>query len=152
MPATTYTSSVFANLGPKQVHVGNTTVSGQFVSGANVVSLGDVIFLAKIPHGAKIVDIAVDHSTSETALGIDYGLAKGGADQGAASYSVFSSALAKATVGRISVQRTSGSGPITVSVTDSDPVRYGIFSAVPRSGSASTSFIINFSITYRCDE
>lgn len=152
MATATYTSSVFANLGPKQVHVGNVTVQGQYVGGATVHSLGDVIFLAKIPHGAKIVDIAVDHSTSETALGMDYGLAKGGAADGAASLSIFASALAKATVGRISVQRPSGSGPVTVSVSDSDPVRFGIFGCKPVSGSASTSFIVNFSITYRCDE
>jgi hypothetical protein len=152
MATTTYTSSVFANQGPKQVHVGNVTIQGQFNAGTSVVSLGDVIFLAKIPHGAKIVDMAVDHSANETACGVDYGLAKGGADQGAASYSIFTSALATATVGRITVRRPAGSGPVTVSVSDSDPVRYGIFSAVPRTGSASTSFMVNFSITYRCDE
>lgn len=152
MAVATYTSTVFANLGPKQVHVGNVTVSGQYVGGAATHTVGDIIFLAKIPHGAKIVDIAVDHSTSETALGIDYGLAKGGAADGAASYSIFASALATATVGRISARRASGSGPITVSVTDSDPVRYGIFGAKIASGSATTSLIINFSITYRCDE
>jgi hypothetical protein len=152
MAVATYTSTVFTNVAPKQVHTGNITVSGQYISGSTAHTLGDIIFLAKIPHGAKIVDMAVDHSTSETALGVDYGLAKGGADQGAASYSVFSSALATATVGRISARRASGSGPITVSVSDSDPVRYGIFSAKPVSGSATTSLIINFSITYRCDE
>lgn len=152
MATATYTSSVFANQGPKQVHVGNVTVQGQYVGGATVHSLGDVIFLAKIPHGAKIVDMAVDHSTSETSLGVDYGLAKGGADQGAASLSIFTSVLAKGTIGRITVTRPSGSGPVTVSVSDSDPVRYGIFGCKPVAGSASTSFIVNFSITYRCDE
>tara|TARA_R110000868_G_scaffold130127_2_gene339706 strand:- start:530 stop:988 length:459 start_codon:yes stop_codon:yes gene_type:complete len=152
MATATYTSSVFANNGPKQTHVGNVTVQGQYNAGSAVTSLGDVIFLAKIPHGAKIVDVTVDHSANETACGVDYGLAKGGADQGAASLSVFISALAKSTISRIAVPRPPGSGPVTVSVSDSDPVRYGIFGCKPVSGSASTSLMINFSITYRTDE
>lgn len=152
MSVATYTSSVFVNVAPKAVHVGNVTIQGQYVSGAATHTIGDIIFLAKIPHGAKIVDMAVDHSTTETALGVDYGLAKGGADQGAASYSIFASALATATVGRISARKVSGAGPTTVSVSDNDGSRFGIFSAKLASGSTTTSLIINFSITYRCDE
>jgi len=152
MAVATYTSTVFVNVAPKQVHTGNVTVAGQYNAGATVTSLGDVIFLAKIPHGAKIVDIMVDHSANETACGVDYGLAKGGAADGAASLSIFVSALAKNTVSRLAVTRPPGSGPVTVSVSDTDPVRYGIFGAKPVTGSASTSLMINFSITYRCDE
>lgn len=153
MASTTYTATTFTNLQPKQNATGNQTVSGQFKSGANVLSAGDVIFLAKIPHGARIVEFAVDHSTSETNLGVDYGMETGGSIAGGgADLSQFATALARATIIRHNLRRASGNDGYVVSVSDSSAVRYGIFACKPVSGSASTSFIVNFSITYRCDE
>jgi hypothetical protein len=151
MATATYTATTFNNP-PRQLHAGVNHVSGSYNAGAVVTSLGDVIFLAKIPHGATILDILVDHSSGETATGVDYGLAKGHDNTGNASLSCFASAVALATITRNTVRRAAGLGPQRVSVSDLDPVRYGIFSAVPRTGSASLSLMINFSITYRMDD
>ena len=150
MATTTYTATTF-NAAPKQVHVGNVTVSGTYNAGATVTSLGDIIFLAKIPHGATIVDMVADTSTGETACGTDFGFSRGFDVGGGASLSLLVSAVAQATVTRLAVRRAAGLGPIRCSVSDLDPVRYGIFSCKPSTGSASTSFMVNFSITYRCD-
>jgi hypothetical protein len=153
MAVATYTSTVYAGFGPKQVHVGNVTVSGQYsnLSAATLVTVGDVILLAKIPHGAKIIDMQVDHTTNETALGIQYGLASGAVAGGGASYSCFSATLAKGTVSRITVQRPFGQGLQAVSVSDNDPNRFAAFCATILSGTASTSFAINFQVTYTMD-
>ena len=152
MALTTHTSTVFDRQ-PVANATGDITVSGQFNSGAVEVSVSDIVFLAKIPHGATIVEVCVDHSNGEAALGVDYGLQTGGAATGAASISAFIGALAIATVGRMSARRASGANPggVQVSVSDSSPARYGIFAAFPVSGTGTDSTIINFSITYRCD-
>lgn len=149
MAATTYTSTVFTNNQPKMVHVGNVTVSGQYNGSAN--SAGDIIFLAKIPHGAKIVEFAVDHSSGETTFGMDYGMASGGSIAGGGvDISQFATALAKATIIRSNIQAATGATNV-VSVSDNSSVRYGIFGCKVGTASATTSWIVNFSITYRCD-
>ena len=163
MAAGTYTASTFSNLPVKAVHVGLTTIQGQFVSTAPTSppnSLGDVIFLAKIPHGARVVDFAVDHSTSETTFGMKYGLATGTPAGGGASLSFYSPSLATATVktrytGGTIARNSNLAGaadPWRISVADTDPNRYGIFAAKIATASASTTFVVNFSITYRMDE
>lgn len=151
MAATTYTSTVFTNNAPTQRHTGNTTVAGQYSSGATAHCITDVIFLAKIPHGAQIVEFAVDHSTSETSLGIQYGFASG-ISTGGPQLSILAAELQKATIIRKNLQFASGTDALRVSCSVSDPARYGIFSAAIVTGSCTTSLIINFSITYRCDE
>lgn len=163
MAALTYTSTTF-NATPKSVHVGLVTVSGQFVSHGStspqVNSLGDVIFLAKIPHGAVVVDFAVDHSTTEGTFGMKYGLASGTAAGGGASLSFYSPSLAKATAktrwtgGTIALTAAlaaNATDPYRISCSDTDPNRYGIFAAKIATASASTTFIVNFSVTYRND-
>jgi hypothetical protein len=152
MALVTHTSTVFDRQ-PVANATGDITVSGQFNSGAVEVSVSDVVLLAKIPHGATVTEICVDHSNGETALGVDYGLATGGAAGGTSSISAFISALAISTVGRMAARRAAGANPggVQVSVSDSSPARYGIFAAFPISGTGTDSTIINFSITYRCD-
>ncbi len=149
MAVQTLTSTVFDNLPLKQVHTGNITIQGSFNRGATTNTLSDVIFLAKIPHGALIEDIRVDHIAPDaTALGIKYGLATGAATGGGASWSCFTAALAKGSVARKSVQSTA----VRVSVSDSDPNRYGIFAATLSTGTTTGSYTINFAVIYRCDE
>lgn len=163
MAAGTYTSTVFANSPLKAVHIGTNTIKGQFTSTAPTSppnSLGDVIFLAKIPHGAVITDFAFDHSSTETTFGMKYGLASGWPTGGGASLSFLSPSLAIATVktrytgGTIArdAARTTSADPYRISVSDSDPNRYGIVAAKIATASASTTFIVNFSITYRMDD
>lgn len=151
MAATTYTSTVFVNTAVKEIHAGDVTVSGQYNGSAN--SAGDIIFLAKIPHGARIVEFAVDHSSGETTFGMDYGMASGGSIAGGgADISQFATALAKATIIRKNLQAAAaGVTPPVVSVSDNSGVRYGIFGCKVGTASATTSWLVNFSVTYRCD-
>lgn len=164
MAAGTYTSTTFANAPIKTNHTGLNIITGQYVSTQPTNppnSSGDVIFLAKIPHRAVIVDFAVDHSTSETTFGMKYGLASGAPTGGGASLSCFSPSLAKATVktryagGTVALSANgafSGGDPLRISVSDADPNRYGIFAAKIATASATTTFVVNYSITYRMDD
>ena len=147
MAVRTLTCSVF-DAQPKNVHEGVVSVSGQYRGDATAYTVGDTIFLAKIPHGAKFVDCYFDHSTGAAACTVDYGYAKGGAAAGAASLSALSSALATATVGRKTVM-----GIIAdISVSDTEINRYGILAAtVVGLTSTTTSLIVNFIYTYRTD-
>lgn len=152
MAVGTTTSTVF-DRPAKATHIGNITVGGSYSQGGALNTLSDVIFLAKIPHGALIVDILCDHTTPATALGIKYGLATGTAAGGGASSSCFTAATAKATKTRITAMGNNTAGvPVRISVSDSDPNRYGIFAATIATGTTTESYAINFSITYRMDE
>lgn len=142
----TYTASTFVNNQPKSVHVGTNSVSGQYNFGATASSVGDVIFLAKIPNGAKFVNIEEDHSTGATAQGVSFGLASGGPG-GSATYSCFIASGAQATVNRRNVLGI----PENVSLSANDPNSYGILAAKVESGSATAALIINFNFSYRLD-
>jgi len=142
----TYTSTVFANNQPKNVHAGVNSVSGQINLGATASSAGDILFLAKVPHGAKFVSIEVDHTTGATTQALSYGLASGG-PAGSATFSCFIASGAQAT----QLCKTVLGVPADVSCSDLDPNRYGILSAKVESGTATTSLIVNFIFNYRMD-
>lgn len=142
----TYTCTVF-NATPKSVHAGVNSVSGSINLAATASSVGDVIFLAKIPHGAAFVGIEADHTTGATAQALSYGLATGGTAGGGASFSAFIASGAQATALRKNVLGI----PAVVSVSDNDPNRYGILAAKVESGTATTSLIVNFVFNYRVD-
>lgn len=145
MAVATYTSTTFANNQPKGVHVGNMSISGQLVWGATS-TVGDVGFLCKIPAGAMVVDMVVDHTTGATTQVLDYGLASGG-PAGSATFSCFVAGLAQGTIGRRNVL----GGVLVVSLSANDPTGYGIFACKVASGSTTTSLFVNYTITYRMD-
>lgn len=150
----TVTSTVYANRAVKSVHTGQVTVSGQWAAAATTtVTAGDIVFLAKIPHGAIITEFCVDHSATVSTFPCDYGLASGLAAGGGAQMSIFASALAKATIIRKNLQNASGVDRVQISCSVSDPGRFGIFAAKIGTHTSVTAVpIINFSITYRNDD
>ncbi len=81
----TYTCTTF-DAQPKYNATGVQSVSGSVTLTA-ASAVNDVIFLAKVPHGAKFVSIEADHSTGATSQALSYGLATGGAAGGTASLS-----------------------------------------------------------------
>ena len=145
MATATYTSTVFLNNQPKAVHAGVNSVSGSVMATA-ASTVGDVFFLAKIPHGAKFVDMQVDHTTGATTQALSYGLAVGGPG-GTATYSCFIASGAQATI----LRKTVLGVPADVSVSDAASDRYGILAAKVESGSPTTSLIVNFIFSYRMD-
>lgn len=151
MALATYTSTVF-NGAPKYNATGNQAVRGQVLWTATS-TVGDVGFLCKIPHGAKIVDGYEFHTTGATAQGISIGCDRGIAAGGAGNASCFIASGAQATMNRFSLAASpnAGNAPIQISLSDLDPVRYAILTAKVESGSTTTSLFINFGVTYYMD-
>ena len=143
---TTYTSTLYANA-PKAPHTGVVSVNVHYNSGATALAAADIVFLAKIPHGARILDFWEDHSTGATAHAVSFGLAKGGPG-GTATYSLLIASGAQATKNRYAIMGI----PPVVSVSDGEGARWGILSAkVAESGTATTSLIINVVCLYTMD-
>lgn len=144
----TYSSSVMNNQ-PRRVHAGTNSVWGTFqMPGTTATSAGDLIFLAKIPNGARVIDVRTDHSSGSTALGVSYGLANGGTAGGVATYSAFIASGAQAT----NLQAAAGTLPYTISCSDNDTLRYGILAAKIESGTMTTSVLVNFRVYYEVDQ
>jgi hypothetical protein len=149
MTASTYTSTVF-NASPKGHHIGNLTVSGQgqWTAGGSVT---DVLFLAKVPHGAKIVDFYEFHSNGQTAAVLDFGFDRGIASGGAGNLSCLVSGGALATMNRLSLAAAPSNTPVTISLSDLDPVRYAVLACKAISGTFTITVSVNFCLTYRFD-
>ena len=142
----TYTSTVFANNPAKAVHVGVQSVSGSHNLGSTASSVGDVIFLAKIPNGAKFVIIEEDHTTGAATQALSFGYASGGPG-GSATFSAFIASGAQAALNRKNVAGI----PADCSLSANDPLGYGILACKVESGTATTSLIVNFVFNYRLD-
>lgn len=151
MALATYTSSVFDNVPTKAVHVGNQTVAGN-VQWTAAGSVGDVLFLCKVPHGARIVDFAEYHSSGQTAAVIDFGFNKGIAAGGGANASCLVSGGAIATMNRMSFGASPQGAATIISLSDLDPVRYAVLIGKAISGTFTITVSVAFSITYRMDE
>jgi hypothetical protein len=145
MALSTYTCTTWTN-SPKAVEIGNSSVSGQVVWTATS-TVGDVALLAKIPHGATIIDIIEDHSTGAAAQALSFGLDRGAVAGGGGNSSCFIASGAQATVNRKNVVGL----PITVSVSDNDTNRWASLTAKVESGTTTTSLVVNFTIVYRTD-
>ena len=143
----TYSSSVMAAQ-PRRNHIDVNVVHGQFNLGATASSAGDIIHLAKIPNGAVVTDVRCDHSTGATAQGVSYGLANGGTAGGVSTLSAFIASGAQAT----NLFAAAGVLPYTISCSDNDTLQYGILAAKVESGTATTSLIINFRLSYHVDQ
>lgn len=147
MATATYTCSVFKNNTPKFSPIGNIGVGGSVMWTATS-TVGDIAFLAKVPHGAKIIDISERHSTGAAAQALSFGFDRGIAAGGAGNLSILISSGAQ---GAKNSWNFNG-GPLQISLSDLDPVRYAILQAKVESGTTTTSlFIENFFLSYRFD-
>lgn len=142
----TLTATLFANT-PKGIHAGVNAVSVQYNFGAATASAGDIVFLAKIPNGARIVEFIEDHSTGATSHAVSFGLAKGGPG-GSATHSLLIASGAQAAKNRLSVLGL----PPVVSVSDGEAEKWGILSAkIAEGGTATVSLVINVTCLYVTD-
>lgn len=151
MAVATYTSTVYDNAGVKSVHTGNVTVDGQMKWTA-AGTVGDILFLCKVPHGARIVDFFEYHSNGQTAVGLDFGFNKGIAAGGGANASCLISGGAVATMNRMSFAASPNNGPLQISLSDLDAVRYATLICKGASGTLTITTSVAFSLTYRMDE
>lgn len=145
MAVTTYTSTL-QTATPKAPHIGDCSVAVNFIWPATS-TVGDVLFLAKIPQGARILDLVEDHSTGATSQGVKFGFDRGIAAGGAGNLSILIAAGAQATKNRLSVL---GLPPI-ISLSDADPIRYAWFACKVASGTTTTSLVVNAVLTYTMD-
>src|SRR5690242_12336390 len=134
MAVTTYTSSVYKNNQPKFQPYADVNVSGAFKWTA-AGTVGDILFLAKIPHGAKIVDFAEYHTNGQTAAAISFGFSKGTAAGGGGNQSILVSSGALATRNNWNM----ASAPLQLSLSDLDPTRYATLVGVAESGTFTIS-------------
>lgn len=150
MSVATYTCSLFKTMQPKANHFGNLTVEGKIVYAGTV---GDILHLAKVPHGATIVDFNEYHTSGQTALALSFGFDRGVVDGGAGNQSCLVSSGAIATMNRLSwaTWPVASNFPPTLSISDTDTTRYIRLVAKAESGTTTISASIMFSLTYRMD-
>jgi hypothetical protein len=151
MTLATYTSTVYDNT-PKFHHVGLVKQRGQ-VKWTAAGSVGDVLFACKVPHGAEIIDFYEYHTNGQTAAVLDWGFTKGIAAGGGANISCLVSGGAVATMNRMSLAASpnTGKGGLTISLSDTDPIRFTSLAAKAISGTFTITVVANFCLTYSFD-
>lgn len=145
MTVATYTSTL-QTATPKAPHIGDCSVAINFIWPATS-TVGDVLLMAKIPQGARILDLVEDHSTGATTQALSFGFDRGIAAGGAGNFSILIASGAQATKNRLSVL---GLPPI-ISVSDADPQRFAWFACKVESGTTTTSLVVNAVLTYTMD-
>ncbi len=149
----TFTSSVFKSNTAKLDVIGDQSVSGQLLFPA-ATSAGDIGFLAKVPHGAKIVDFYEFHNrVIISSLAMSFGFNTGIAAGGGGNLSCLIASGDGANTNRMSLAASpaGGKGPVQVSLSDLAPVRYAALTALVESATGTTSIYVNFCLTYRLD-
>lgn len=147
MAVSTFTASTYPN-SPKAVHVGDMSISGS-VNYAGTI--GDIIFLAKVPHGATIVDFWEGHTSGETAAAISFGFTRGVVAGGAGSASCLIASGPIAVRNNFNPLIWPGNWPAVISLSDLDPIRYTTLVAKAESGTFTISSTIRWCLQYRMD-
>ncbi len=144
MAVATYTATTF-NSTPKDLQTGLQTVGGraQWTAAGTV---GDIVFLAKVPHGSTIIDFHEYHTSGQTAAALSFGFDRGIAAGGAGNASILIASGAIATENKMLYANTPG--PVTISLSDFDPVRYAILQAKAESGTLTITVSFGWSIQY----
>ncbi len=150
MAVATYTCSIYKTMQAKALTKGDQSISGKIVYSGTVA---DILFLAKVPHGATIVDFYEYHTSGSTGLGISFGFDRGVVDGGAGNQSCLVSSGALATMNRMSLANwpVASNYPPTLSLSDLDTIRYVRLVAVSESGTTTISASIMFTLIYRMD-
>lgn len=133
----TLTATTFAN-SPLSVQPGTVTISGAYNASAALEASAQTILLYKIPNGAVINEVIEHHTTGATSCPMDFGIG--------ATLSAFSSQGTQATVNRLSVGANLN---YKVSLSDSAmAANYQILKATPVLASSTTSFKLQWAVTY----
>jgi hypothetical protein len=146
----TYTSSIYEKFPAKAPHIGNTTVQGK-TQWTAAGSVGDVLFLAKVPHGARIIDFWEYHSSGQTAAALSFGFDRGIASGGGGNKSCLIASGAIATMNRMSAATFPSGIPLQISLSDTDPLRYATLVGLAESGTFTITVSVSFGLTYSMD-
>lgn len=141
----TVTATSFSTTNMRALHAGPNTVEVEY-NGS--LSAGDIVQLARVPHGAKIVDFFEHHTSPASVMATDFGLNFGAAAGGGGNASAMATALAKNTANRGGLLL-----PITVSLSDNHTPRYAIVQAkVDANMSTTAGCRIRLNLTYLVGE
>lgn len=147
MATSTYTTSVYGAQ-PKYSHIGVLEVSGKFAWTA-AGTVGDIIYAAKVPNGARIVDFHEYHSNGQTAATMDWGFNRGIAAGGGANASCLVSGGLVAVENRLAFGASPTGGPLTISLSDLDPNGFAVLVGKAAAGTFTISVSGAFSLSYR---
>jgi len=148
--STTYTSTIYeSQAGGKFIHAGNQSVSGKIVFNGSV---GDVLFLAKVPNNATIVDFSEYHTSGESAASISFGIDRGVLN-GMGDYACLVNQGQLGTTNRWSFGRwpAGANFPPSISLSDLDPVIFSRLVGRVDGGSVTASTSVVFTLTYQMD-
>jgi hypothetical protein len=158
MATSTYTCSIFKGNSEKVVYKGDQSISGAIVYSGTI---GDTLYLAKVPNGATIVDFYEYHTSGQTAasisFGFDRGVAAGGGGNASCLISGSGSGAGSGTLGatnRFNVANwpVGSNWPPTLSLTSTSPSpTYAILTAKSEAGTFTISVSIFFTLIYRMD-
>lgn len=135
MPVT-YTATSFLSQ-PRAVHAGLNSQTFRYNSGSQAISAGDVIFLAKVPYGATLVDVVEHHTDGATSCLVSYGYD--------ATLSAFIASGTGGQVNRLAVGANLGT---QFTGSDDAVARYSILKAKKETGSSTTSLKLVGNIQY----
>lgn len=153
MAVSTYTSSHYEkNVPAKAPHTGDCTVGPIRMQWTAAGTVGDILFVCKVPHGARIVELREYHTNGETAATMKFGLNKGVAAGGAGSASCLIASGAVATMNRSTFAAFPAGWDGRVSLSDADPVRFATLIGKAASGTFTITASLIASVTYRMDE
>ena len=137
--ATLTASAAASGRSPRAVHAGVNSLTVRYNSGSTEISpSATTIYMAKIPHGATIIDVIDYHTAGSATCPADIGVV--------GSLAEFVSA---ATLG--AVTRAALGVPYTVSVS-ADTAQYRVVTATVTPGTATASVKINLTVLYTMDE
>lgn len=124
----TLTASAFL-LQPKQVHTGNQ--SRHFVFAGNMLSIGDVALLCKIPNGATIIDVWARYGTPSSDGGgaISLHITKGKSASQTSTLGVIGTISGSSATAILNWRAGATMAPFKVSLSDDDAVQYAVLKA-----------------------
>ena len=152
MAVSTYTSTAYNKDVIKAPHIGNCTIGPYKVQWTAAGTVGDILFLAKVPHGARVVAFEEYHSNGETAATMDFGFNKGIAAGGGANASCLISGGLVAVMNRNTFAASPAGWLGKISLSDTDPIRYATLIGKAAAGTFTTSVSLQYTLTYRMDE
>lgn len=140
---TTFTATAYARPG-RAVHAGVNSVTVEFDSGGATVSGtasgATTVYMAKIPHGATILDVFGSHNIAADTCPTDVGIGS--------SVSAFISGATKAAITRAAVIANI---PYRVSVSDDATERFLPLKVTATPGTAAVNLIAKYTVLYTMD-
>ncbi len=130
---------------PLSLHAGTNTIYGQYVTSASL-SVGDVIYIARLPSNARVIDAWIDFGSVPANVGtvcVDLG------DTSSDTTYLDSATIANGT-SRVLARATQGLG--TRYLGTSSTAAFAIKATVTEAGTTTNTMTVKYSVTYKVDE